>query len=106
VSSTAVAGIPGSRWRARAGSRGRWVPMGAGMGALLLVYAGWQLFRWPAGHRELIGDVFFYPVGLAAIWAAVGASRRCADQPRLRSAWRLLALASVCYLGAIVKCCG
>ena len=72
--------------------------MAAGMGALLLVYTGWQLSRWPAGHRELIGDAFFYPVGLAAIWAAVGASQRCADQPRLRSAWRLLGLASAFYL--------
>ena len=65
---------------------------------MLLVYAGWQLFRWPAVDRRLIGDVFFYPVGLAAACAAVGASRRCADQPRLRSAWRLLAVASIVYL--------
>jgi two-component system cell cycle response regulator len=90
--------IPGSRWRSRAGSRGRWVPMAVGMGALLLVYAGWQLLRWPAVDRSLIGDVFFYPVGLAASWAAVGASRRCAGQPRLRSAWRLLAVAAIVYL--------
>jgi diguanylate cyclase (GGDEF)-like protein len=73
------------------------------MGGLLLLYAGWQLVGWPAGDRTLIGDVFFYPVGIAAIVAAVGASRRCADQPRLRSAWRLLALASASYLaGGIV----
>jgi two-component system, cell cycle response regulator len=72
--------------------------MAAGMGALLLVYAGWQLFRWPAVDQKLIGDVFFYPVGLAASGAAVGASRRCRDQPRLRSAWRLLAAASMLYL--------
>ena len=96
--STAAVRIPGSRWRARAESRGRWVPMAAGMGALLLVYAGWQLFRWPAVDRRLIGDAFFYPVGLAAGCAAVGASRRCADQPRLRSAWRLLAVAAIVYL--------
>jgi diguanylate cyclase (GGDEF)-like protein len=82
--------------------RARWVPMAAAMGGLLLVYAGWQLFRWPDGHRELIGDLFFYPVGVAAIFAAVGASRRCAAQPRLRSAWRLLALASVFYLAGDV----
>jgi two-component system, cell cycle response regulator len=72
--------------------------MALAMGALLLVYAGWQLFRWPAVDRRLIGDVFFYPVGLAASWAAVGASRRCGGQPRLRSAWRLLAAASIVYL--------
>jgi hypothetical protein len=40
--------------------------MALAMGALLLVYAGWQLFRWPALDRRLIGDAFFYPVGLAA----------------------------------------
>ena len=73
--------------------------MAAGMGALLVVYAGWQLFRWPAVDRRLIGDLFFYPVGLAASWAALGASRRCANQPRLRAAWRLLAVASLAYLG-------
>ncbi len=76
--------------------------MAAWMGALLLVYAGWQLFRWPPGHRELIGDVFFYPVDLAAIAAAVAASRRCVDRPRVRSAWRLLALALGCYLAGDV----
>jgi two-component system, cell cycle response regulator len=68
------------------------------MGALLILYAGWQLFRWPAADQKLIGDVFFYPVGLAASGAAMGASRRCTDQPRLRSAWRLLALGSIVYL--------
>ncbi|MDQ6777760.1 MAG: EAL domain-containing protein [Actinomycetota bacterium] len=72
--------------------------MAAAMGGLLLVYAGWQLLQWPSGDRTLIGDAFFYPVGVAAIGAAVAASRRCADQPRLRSAWRLLALASASYL--------
>jgi len=72
--------------------------MAAAVGGLLVVYAGWQLFRWPAGHRELIGDVFFYPVDVAAVAAAVAASRCCADRPRLRSAWRLLALAFASYL--------
>jgi diguanylate cyclase (GGDEF)-like protein len=73
------------------------------MGALLLVYAGWQLFRWPVGHRVLIGDAFFYPVGIAAIITSLGASRRCADRPRLRWAWRLLALASLAYLAGDVS---
>jgi two-component system, cell cycle response regulator len=92
----------GSRWRAPAGARARWVPMAAGMGALLLVYAAWQLFRWPSVDRRLVGDVYFYPVGLAAGCAALGASRRCAGQPKLRSAWRLLALASILYLAGDV----
>jgi two-component system, cell cycle response regulator len=72
--------------------------MAIAMAALLLVYAGWQLLHWPAVDRRLVGDVFFYPVGVAASCAAVGASRRCADRPRLRSAWRLLAAASIAYL--------
>jgi hypothetical protein len=98
MSSSGDAEISGLRRLARAAARGRWVPMAAGMVALLLLYAGWQLFRWPAVDRRLIGDLFFYPVGLAASWAALGASRRCANQPRLRAAWRLLAVASVAYL--------
>jgi diguanylate cyclase len=76
--------------------------MAVGMGILLVVYAGWQLLGWPRGHRELIGDVFFYPVDIAAIAAAVAASRRCADQPRLRSAWRLLTLAFIAWFAADV----
>jgi diguanylate cyclase len=79
---------------------GRWVPMAAAMAGLLLIYAGWQLLHWPAGHRTLIGDLFFYPVSAAAIGAALAAANRCADQPRLRSAWRLLALGSASYLVA------
>jgi diguanylate cyclase (GGDEF)-like protein len=73
------------------------------MGALLLVYAGWQLFRWPAGDRVLLGDAFFYPVGIAAVITSLGAARRCADRPRLRWAWRLLALASLSYLAGDVS---
>jgi diguanylate cyclase (GGDEF)-like protein len=79
-----------------------WARMAAAMGGLMLLYAGWQLFGWPSGHRTLVGDAFFYPVGIAAIGAAVRASRRCANQPRLRSAWRLLALAAVCCLAGDV----
>ena len=98
MSSTADAGIPGFGWRTRRGWHCRWMPMAMGMGALLLVYAGWQLFRWPDFDRTLIGDLFFYPVGLAASGAALAASRRCANQPRLRSAWQLLAVAAIVYL--------
>jgi two-component system cell cycle response regulator len=98
MSLTARAGGICARWRARCRSRGHWIPMAAGMGAVLLLYAGWQLFHWPDVDRRLIGDVFFYPVGLAASGAALGASRRCDSSPRLRSAWRLLALGSLVYL--------
>jgi diguanylate cyclase (GGDEF)-like protein len=76
--------------------------MAVAMGALLAVYGCWQVFHWTPGHRPLVGDMFFYPVGVAAVWAAWRASKRCAASPRLRSAWRLLALASVSYLAGDV----
>ena len=76
--------------------------MACAMTALLVVYASWQVFRSPIGDHHLIGDLFFYPVGVAAIGAAIGASRRCREQPRLRSAWRTLALAAFCYLAGDV----
>jgi two-component system, cell cycle response regulator len=76
--------------------------MARAMGAVLLVYAGWQLSGWPDVDRTMVGNAFFYPVGVAAVWAGVGASRRCIGQPRVRSAWRLLALASGVYLAGDV----
>jgi diguanylate cyclase (GGDEF)-like protein len=76
----------------------RWAPMALAMAALLAVYAGWQLLRWPAGQRTLIGDVFFYPVGVAAVGAALAAARRCRHEPRLRATWRWLAAAACVYL--------
>jgi hypothetical protein len=102
MTTVAVSRTGDADFRASSRLRGGWPRMAAAVGGLLLVYAGWQLFRWPAGHRELIGDVFFYPVDVAAIGAAVAASRRCADRPRLRSAWRLLALAFASYLAGDV----
>ncbi len=72
--------------------------MATAMGALLLVYGAWQILHWPAAHRTLVGDLFFYPEGLAAVAAAVCASRRCKEQRALRVAWRLLALAALAYL--------
>jgi diguanylate cyclase (GGDEF)-like protein len=65
------------------------------MGLLLLVYGCWQLFRWTPSDRPLFGDLFFYPVAGASAWAAWRASRRCAAAPRLRSAWRFLAMAAL-----------
>src|SRR5450755_4594958 len=92
----------GARLRMRSAGASRWAPMAAAMGGLLLVYAGWQLFRWPAGHRELFGDVAFYPVDLAAIGAAWVASRCCVERPRLRWGWRLVAIAFACYFAGDV----
>src|SRR5450755_1169473 len=57
VSAVVHVPVPRAGWGARMKRCGRWVPTAAAMGGLLLVYAGWQLFRWPAGHRELFGDV-------------------------------------------------
>jgi two-component system cell cycle response regulator len=92
----------GARERGRTRLGARWLPMAGAMGVLFGVYAGWQLFHWPDIDRSIVGDVFFYPVGLTASWTAWGASRRCATQPGLRSGWRLLALASVAYLAGDV----
>ena len=39
-----------------------------------------------------------YPLALAAVWGFWRASGRCSAQPRLRSAWRLLALGGLCCL--------
>ncbi len=89
--------VPRADWRARMKRRCRWVPTTAAMSGLLVVYAGWQLFRWPAGHRELFGDVAFYPVDLAVVGAAWVASRRCVEKPQLRLVWRPVAIAFACY---------
>jgi len=94
--------ISSAQARLRTWSVGRWAPMAAALGALLVLYAGWQVFRWPAGHRELIGDVSFFPVDLAAIGAAWVASRRCVEKPRLRWGWRLVAIAFACYFAGDV----
>lgn len=67
--------------------------MAVAMGAWLVLYGCWQVFRWTPGDRPLVGDLFFYPMTGAATWAAWSASQRCSTSPRLRFAWRLVALA-------------
>jgi diguanylate cyclase (GGDEF)-like protein len=84
------------------GPRPPWARTAVWMVLLLVVYAGWQVFRWPHISRELVGDAFFYPVGVVAIWTSLAAARRCRPTPRLRTAWRLLALASTFYLAGDV----
>jgi two-component system cell cycle response regulator len=69
--------------------------MAGAMGLLVLLYACWQVFRWTPGHRPLVGDVLTYVPAGAAAWAAWRASQRCSDSPRLRAAWRFIALALV-----------
>jgi two-component system cell cycle response regulator len=63
------------------------------MGSLLLLYGCWQVFGWTPGHRPLVGDLLFFPAAAAATCATWRASQRCSDSRRLRSAWRLIALA-------------
>jgi diguanylate cyclase (GGDEF)-like protein len=77
--------------------------MAVAMVSVLLLYGCWQVFYLTPGHRALVGDVFFYPLGIAAVCAAWRASQRCSASPRLRLSWRLLALASLSYLGGDVS---
>jgi diguanylate cyclase (GGDEF)-like protein len=74
--------------------------MAAMTGLLLVAYGTWQVFRHPFGNPELVSDLSFVPISIAAIAGAWAAARRCHDRPRLRSAWRLIALASASYLAA------
>lgn len=68
------------------------------VGAMMLLFALWQISGWPEGHRELISDLSFIPVSAAAILGAWGASRRCRSSRRLRSAWRCIAAAAAFYM--------
>lgn len=63
------------------------------LGALLALYLSWQLLHWIPGDRAGTGDLLILPVDAAAAYAAWCASRRCAAPSRLRSFWRLLAIA-------------
>ena len=62
----------------------------------LLVYGVWQLsgLSW---HHEVVGDVAFYPLDVAAAACAFLAAHRCAGAPRLRTAWRLIGVAMTAY---------
>ncbi len=102
MSAVAAAEVLGTGSRSRATRHSRWVSMAVLMIGLMLLYAAWQVFQWPSGHREMVGDVFADPMDIAAAGAAWVASRRCVDQPRLRSAWRLMALAAALYLAGDV----
>lgn len=74
----------------------------AGTSAYVLAYGAWQLFRWGgSGHTAEIGDAAFVPLTLVAIAAAWRAATRAGER-RTASAWRLIALALVAYLGGDV----
>jgi signal transduction histidine kinase len=63
------------------------------LGVFLLLYLSWQLFGWIPADRQDVGDLLLLPLDACAAWAAWWASGRCAAAVRLRSFWRLLALA-------------
>lgn len=73
------------------------------VGAYLVAYLGWQAFRWGGTSlKELIGDLAFVPVYGGAAAASWSAARRCHDVPRLRSAWRLIAIGVSFYLAGVL----
>jgi signal transduction histidine kinase len=59
----------------------------------LAIYLSWQLLGWIPESKQDVGDLLILPVDAAAVYAAWWASRRCAQADRLRSFWRLMALA-------------
>jgi diguanylate cyclase (GGDEF)-like protein len=78
-----------SRARVSSGVRLGWIAL-AGLVAL---YLSWQLLHWIPLRRELSGDILLLAITLYAVGAAAGASRRAGGSPRLRRAWRLVAVA-------------
>jgi hypothetical protein len=74
------------------------------LGAFVGLYLSWQLTGWIPGSRESVGDLLLLPIDAAAVYAAWSASRRCTGSARLRSFWRLLALALAAEtLGDVVQ---
>jgi signal transduction histidine kinase/CheY-like chemotaxis protein len=75
-----------------------------GLAAYVLLYVSWQLLGWIPGSRQDVGDLLIVPVDAAAVCAAWWASRRCAQVERLRSFWRLMAIALAAeMIGDIVQ---
>jgi signal transduction histidine kinase len=74
------------------------------LGGLLVFYLSWQLLHWIPGQREGVGDLLILPIDAAAVAATWCASRCCSGAPRLRSFWRLMALAlSAEALGDVIQ---
>jgi diguanylate cyclase (GGDEF)-like protein len=94
-----------SGWVSRAAHAVRCAVQPAGGGALVVAlatmaaYGLWQVFRWGGReHQALIGDSVFLPVIGAAALMAWRASGRADLGRNACRAWRLLAVALVCYL--------
>lgn len=66
---------------------------------LFLIYLLWQLTGvGGAAHRTLIGDAFFLPIDLLAVYATVGGMRRCQADRRRYWSWGFVVVAMVGYL--------
>ena len=72
---------------------------------MLVAYGWWQLQRWGgAGHKTLVGDLFFVPLNAFAVGAAWAAARRNRGQPSIARCWRLTSAALLAYLlGDVVQ---
>ncbi len=87
----------------RARAAGRAVPPTVfALGAYLLLYLGWQHWRYIPGDKRDIGDLLILPVDAAAVYLAWCASRFWRATGPMRSFWRLLALALAAELAGDV----
>jgi signal transduction histidine kinase len=88
------AGVIWRRWIEDRGSKAVMVLAG-----YLVVYLGWQLFRWGGpGHVRTIGDVAFWPVNLLAAVLALRVAGTRSFAPQVRRAWLLVGVGLVAYL--------
>src|SRR5581483_3183326 len=83
-------------------TRRRTIRVALAMSLLAAVYLAWLISGWPHQSRDAVGGALFVPLSIGAVWASWAASRRCASAARLRWAWRLVALASLSYLGGSI----
>ena len=76
-----------------------------GLVAFLVVYAGWQIFRWGGpGAQQTIGDIAFWPLNTTVAVLAFRVTRTRMIDARLRRAWGLIGLGLVAYLlGDVVQ---
>jgi signal transduction histidine kinase len=86
-------------------ARARLIRSAAACLAMLVAYGWWQLQRWGgAGHKTLVGDLFFVPLNAFAVGAAWAAARRNRGQPSIARCWQLISAALLFYLlGDVVQ---
>jgi diguanylate cyclase (GGDEF)-like protein len=95
--------VSGAAHRAIRAARRAGQPVGGGTlaaaVAILAVYGLWQVFRWGGReHQVLIGDVVFLPVDWYAALLGWRVSRRADLGRRTRRAWRLIFVATICFV--------